>query len=198
MADTNRATVPTWLTILLAVALVLGLWALVAARGAAATAEANAERLARPDLDLAVVPGGPQRFAEAFEAAVEDQDDEAVDPATHRWLTVVVHNDGSADAEDVNVTLDLDLGDVEAPVYLADLSGFRDLDVGSDGPLVELGINEVDAGDAAWVFIGVPTDALPEQVAETWGDAFRDYLGRADVFAGDVDVAIDRWYGGML
>lgn len=57
MAETRQASVPTWLTILLAVALVLALWALVTARGAAGAAEANAEQLARPDLELSVVPG---------------------------------------------------------------------------------------------------------------------------------------------
>lgn len=197
MAETRQASVPTWLTILLAVALVLALWALVTARGAAGAAEANAEQLARPDLDLAVVPGGPQRFPDAFDAAVGDLDgDEAVDPTAHRWITVVLHNDGASDAEGVDVTLDL--GDVGTPTYLADLPGFRDLDVGEDGPLVALELGGIDAQESARVFVGLPADALPEPVAEEWSLAYREYLGRADVFVDGNDVAIDRWYGDLL
>lgn len=197
MAETRQAAVPTWLTILLAVALVIALWALVTARGAAGRAEANGEQLARPDLDLVVVPGGPERFPDAFDAAVDDLDeDEAVDPTAHHWITVVLHNDGASDAQGVDVTLDL--GDVGTPTYLADLSGFRDLDVGSDGPLVELGIDSIDAGDAAQVFVGIPSDALPEPVTDDWSRAYGDYVGRADVFVGGDDAAIDRWYGGSL
>lgn len=197
MADAKNAHVPTWLTILAVAALALGLWALVAARGAASTAEANAARLARPDLDVNVVPGGPQRFPDAFDAAVDDADDaEGVDPTTRRWVTVVVHNDGSAEAEDTAVTLDL--GAVDTPIYLADLPGFLDLDVGTDGPLVELDVGDIEAETSVRVFVGIPAAALPEAVAADWPAAYRDYIGRADVFADGVDVAVDRWFGGPL
>lgn len=166
MAETRQASVPTWLTILLVVALVLALWALVTARGAAGEAAANTEQLARPDLDLAVVPGGPQRFPDAFDAAVDDlDDDDVVDATTHRWITVVLHNDGASDAQGVDVTLDL---------------------------------GSIDAQESAQVFVGVAADALPEPVAEEWSTAYRSYLGRADVFVDGNDVAIDRWYGGLL
>ena len=78
---------------------------------------------------------------------------------------------------------------------LSALPGFRDLDIGVDGPLVQLGVGAIDATETAHVFVGIPADALPEAAADDWSQAYRDYLGRADVFVDGNDVAADSWYG---
>lgn len=172
----TASTVPTWVKAAVAVLLVLSLWALFTARSATSTANANQQRLQVPEMRLTLVPGAPERFAEAFEDALDAAGGDELDVDALNWVTVVVDNVGGGDAEDVIAEgRVLGADSVEA---MAQTSSFQDFEVAVEEGALQMTLNDVDAGEAARVFLGFPDDALPEQVVANW--------------AGDHERAIDR------
>lgn len=163
---TTQTEMPAWAKIALILALILALWGLFTARSAASTAQENLATRMVPELELNLVPGGPERFASRFESAMEDADDAEFDVGAHTWLTVIVENRGDGDADDA--ALEADVLAPEAAVAVGEMASFEDLEMERQEDLLELTLGDVDAGETATVFLGFETDALPEALAEAW------------------------------
>lgn len=185
----DKSTSP-WLFIVGAVLVIVLAWAFFAARGAGSQATANESLLLVADLEATLVPGGPDRFDERFSAALEDAEtpDLAVDDLL--WATLIVGNDGLAEAEDVTATAAF-RPDVD-PVVLADLASFGSLDAeaGEDGLVLDLA--DVDAGENALVFLGFDPSSLPDTITDGWAGAYAQTIDLIVVSADDVT---DLFYG---
>lgn len=164
-ATTQTAT-PTWLKIAVFLALILALWGLFTARSAASTAQENQAMRTVPEMELTLVPGGPERFADSFESAMEDAGDAEFEVGARAWLTVIVENRGDGDASDT--ALEADVLAPQAAVAVGEMASFEDLEMERQEDLLELTLGDVDAGETATVFLGFETDALPDALAEAW------------------------------
>lgn len=194
---TQRSGNNAWIIVLFVIAAIFIIWALSSARRANAGVEANEELLEVPNLDVVYTVGGPQRFAEPFQSAIDDLDEEdaaaLATPEDLLWTALIVDNDGNADADDVQVTVPLANG--AQPTVLADLSGFGDIGVETTDAGVDLDIGDVDAGDTTYVFLGFDPAALPEAVAESWAGSYRSTVG---TITADTDGEQSHYYGTAL
>lgn len=181
-AQPPAPAMPRWATIGLALALVLAVWALMSARSANATATENEAARTVADLDLTLVPGGPERFSSSFEAAVEDGDADDLDADARDWLTIIVRNTGDAEAQDV--ALDADVLAPDGTRSIGEMATFEDLEASVTDGLLQLELGDVGADERATVFVGFAADALPGDVAEAWfaehARAVRAITARAD------------------
>src|SRR5690606_26985070 len=83
-------------------AIAIVIWLFNIATQARSLAQSNAETVNVPIFQVAMVPGGPQRFNDEFEKALEARAEQggeeaenlALEPADYLWMTLVVRNIG--------------------------------------------------------------------------------------------------------
>lgn len=94
-------------------AIAIVIWLFNIATQARSLAQSNAETVNVPIFQVAMVPGGPQRFNDEFEKALEARAEQggeeaenlALEPADYLWMTLVVRNIGVESARDLEVEL---------------------------------------------------------------------------------------------
>jgi hypothetical protein len=184
---------PTWALWVFGIALaILFIWLWNTANSAKATAERNAALLARPELEVAYLVGGPTRFEERFDEAVEDAELESFDSADYLWSTALVSNDG---IDEIDASLAAELQPELEPTILVSLPGFGDHEVSREGEATVIDLNELDEGESALVFFGFDRENLPEGYATDWAGNFQGTLDRLTAESGDVDETL---YGRSL
>lgn len=176
---------PTWVLWLFGIALiVLFIWLWNTANSAKATAEANAALLARPQVELHYLAGGPSRFGEQFEEAVDDAELEGFSSEEFVWSTVLVTNEGLVEMDDVLLRLSLVEG--VQPTVLAALPSFGSgVDAEETEAGLEVDLRDIGEGEVARVFLGFRPQQLPERVAANWAGSYQAILGSLAVEAGD-------------
>lgn len=181
---------PTWVFWLFGIALIiLFIWLWNTANSAKATAEANAALLAQPEAEIHYLVGGPARFSEEFQEAVEDAELEAFSSDEFLWATALVSNEGAGELDDVNLTLNLAEG--LEPTVLAALPSFGSgVDVEQTEAGLEVDLRDIDDGEMARVFVGFDPAALPEQVAANWAQSYQITIGSASVETGDLEETL--------
>ena len=184
-ARSDAQTSPTWVFWLLGIALIiLFIWLWNTANSAKSTAEANAALLAQPQADLDFLVGGPGRFAEAFESAVEEAELEGFASDELLWTTTLVSNEGLGELDDVTLTLNLAEG--LQPTVIADLPSFGSgVDVEETEAGLEVDLRDIDDGETATVFLGFDPAALPQEVADDWAGSYETSLGSLTIESGD-------------
>lgn len=183
----TQATAPTWIKLAIAVLFVLSVWALFAARSAGATAERSDQLLSVPELELTLLRGGPNRFADAFAEALEEADATDLDVDEHVWITVLLRNEGAADADDVS--LQARIASPDEVVSLARVPGFQGLDSEFEEGVLSLEVGDIDTEEAATVFLGFDPEALPEELGGDWAG---QYARSVDVISAHVDGSDER------
>ena len=184
-ARNDTQSSPTWVLWLFGIALIIlfiGLWN--TANSAKSTAEANAALLAQPEAELTFLVGGPARFAESFQEAVDDAEREAFTSNDYLWTTALVSNEGIAELDNVDLTLNLAEG--LRPTVLADLPSFGSgLDVEESEAGLTVDLRDIDDGEMAHVFIGFDPATLPDGVAENWASAYQTTIGSITIETDD-------------
>ena len=183
---------PTWVLWLFGIALiVLFIWLWNTANSAKATAEANAALLAQPQVDLHYLVGGPTRFGEQFEEAVEDAELDEFSSEEFLWSTVLVANEGQGELD--GALLRLNLVEGAQPTVLAALPSFGSgIDTEETEAGLEIDLREIGDGEVARVFLGFSPEALPDSAAANWASSYQSLLSSLVVEAGDFS---ETFYG---
>lgn len=192
----TETTAPTWIKVAIVILLVLSLWALFAARSAGSTAAANEARARVADVGLTLVAGGPERFAEAFEEAVGDADADDLDAGAYVWTSLLVRNEGAADAQEV--TVEADVLSADSAQVLGQMAGFQDLEVEIADGTLELSLGDVDTGETATVFLGFEPGALPEGLEAAWAADHALVVDTVSAFVDGADDPTATLYGAAL
>lgn len=146
---------------LIVIPIVVAIWLFNIASNARATAQTNAEAVQVPRFELALVPGGPERFAETFQEAVDELgEEEELDATQYLWSTYVVRNIGERDAADltfdVTAAIPIDRLLIAPPGFGNDAS--IEHEEGSNQATVDL--EELDEGDQVLLFVGMSPQNL--------------------------------------
>ena len=184
-ARNDTQSSPTWVLWLFGIALIiLFIWLWNTANSAKSTAEANAALLAQPAAELTFLVGGPARFAEAFEEAVDDAELDAFSSEDYLWTTTLVSNEGVGELDNVDLTLNL-AEDLQ-PIVLADLPSFGSgLDIEETEAGMSVDLRDIDDGEMAHVFVGFDPAALPSGVAENWAQTYQTSMGSITIETDD-------------
>ncbi|HEX7003840.1 MAG TPA: hypothetical protein VF168_06610 [Trueperaceae bacterium] len=181
---------PTWVLWLFGIALIiLFIWLWNTANSAKSLAEANAALLAQPTAEVSFLVGGPTRFSDSFQEAVEDAEIDGFSSDDYLWATTVVRNEGQVELDDVELTFNMAEG--LEPTVIADLPSFGsgvDLEETEAGLQVDL--RDIDDGELARVFVGFEAADLPEQVAAAWARNYRMTLGSLTVETDDFSETV--------
>ena len=189
-ARNDTQSSPTWVLWLFGIALIiLFIWLWNTANSAQSTAEANAALLAEPEAELTFLVGGPTRFAEAFEEAVDDAELDTFSSEDFLWTTALVSNEGVGELDNVDLTLNLAEG--LQPVVLADLPSFGSgLDIEENEAGLSVDLRDIDDGEMARVFVGFDPAALPSDVAENWAQTYQTSMGSITVETDDLSETV--------
>ncbi|MEC9490306.1 MAG: hypothetical protein UMU04_05105 [Halanaerobiales bacterium] len=178
-----------YLKIGLAIAFVI--WVIFSINSLQGTAQENKNLISRPEFEMTFLPGGTERFADAY-ADVENIDTEAkVEESNYLWSTVLIANRGKEDAQEVNVNLETAAVMDRILVSPSGWSNEITIETPDEKMSSEITINELDIDDTARIFIGFSKDKMDVN-ALNWADNYDNYLKKINVEAGNVE---DIFYG---
>lgn len=191
-SNTQTRSTPWWVVVLGIGALILLVWMFFAARNARDLAASNEERLLVGALAVDYVPGGPERFAERFSDAIGEVEQE-IQPDELLWTTLIVANRGLTEAQSLEGTVALAEG--LDPVLAADLAGFENLDVTSEGQALELSLGDVGVDDTSLVFMGFNPANVRDVVSENWASFYGQTVDTITISSAQSQ---DIYYGDYL
>jgi hypothetical protein len=184
-----------WTFVKWVVAILILVWLYNIATGARSVAEGNADALSQPVFDMTFVPGGPNRFADAFSEAQEASED-TIEPSTMLWATLITQNESTADGQEINLEAQFIQG--VTPTVLASLPGYGNeltvMEADAD-PALELGMESLNAGDESFVFFGFNPQELPQGLRDDWASGYQQVLDAIMLESGEVEKTL---YGRAL
>jgi hypothetical protein len=170
------------------------IWLFGIATEARGLAQTNAGLLRVPIYQLTLIPGGPVRFADEFEDALEawaertgsdNAETPALDPTEYLWATFVVRNVGELEARDLSIRLA-----AAAPVQhvMFTAPGWsNDVSIEHEAATNEATIDfeELNVGDEAMLFMAMTPQAFEkpydEQTHRGWARDFELYFEEFEV-----------------
>jgi hypothetical protein len=185
-AGSETSGVPSWALWLIGITFaILFIWLWNTANSAKSLARENASLLARPELEMSYLVGGPKRFQEQFTEALEDAELEGFESANCLWSTAMVSNEGIYEVDDVRLTADFHTG--QMPTILAFLPSFgRNLDTEESEGGLQVSLRDIDDDEVALVFFGFDPAALPEALSSDWTGRYQTVVSDITVEADDI------------
>jgi hypothetical protein len=197
MSTYNTETKQSWWDsakrILLYIALIaVAIWFFNIATQARSLAQSNAELVNVPIYQLTVVPGGPVRFEDAFNDALELWAEQTgnnavempeLEAADYLWMTLVVRNIGDSDANDLEIEMN-----TTAPIRQLFLAapGWRnesEIVFEQDALTASASLESLGKDDEALLFIAMNPRALEmpytEESHRLWARNFEVYFEEA-------------------
>lgn len=191
--------------VLLYVAVIaIAIWLFNIAMDARSLAQSNAETVNVPIFELAMVPGGPERFVDEFEDALEARAEQgaeeaevaAIEPADYLWMTLVVRNIGQENADELELVLDT-TAPIQQLLFAApgwDNVSEIEYEVGTR--TATIGFESLVRDDEAFIFIAMTPNAFEapytDQAHRMWARDFELYFERVHV---DSDLAEALLFG---
>lgn len=171
---------------------ILLIWLWNTAGGARTLAEQNARLINQPELEVQYLIGGPERFAEEFDEAVEDAELGDLDTGEMLWSTALVTNVGHQEAQDVALTTNL--RPELTPTVIASTPDFGSAPAAEqEEGTVEISVEDIGADEQAYVFFGFAPDALAA-ADDDWPAEFENVFSSMTVEADDSqDTVYGRW-----
>jgi hypothetical protein len=162
-----------------AVVIALFIWSFSVAQGARSTANENLERLQEPSFDMSLVPGGPERLADAYED-IDNADAEKVKAGEYRWSTLVLRNTSFGNVDNSELTLRTTAPLERVLVSAAGWNNEVSVKPGEAKNETVISLEELQARDSTFVFLGVSPSqvsqvAVSAQGAEasTWTNSYK-------------------------
>ncbi|RCW50592.1 MULTISPECIES: hypothetical protein [Halanaerobium] len=178
-----------YLKIGLAIAFVI--WVTISINGLQGTAQENSNLILRPEFETSFLPGGPERFSEAY-ADVENVDTEAkVEEGDYLWSTILIANRGKKDGQELNINIETAAEMDQILVSPTGYSNEVNIETEDNKMSTEISVEELDIDDAARIFIGFNKDKINVN-EQNWADSYEDYLKRISIESGNVE---DIFYG---
>lgn len=178
-----------YLKIVLAIAFVI--WVTISINGLQGTAQENSNLILRPEYETSFLPGGPERFSEAY-ADVENVDTEAkVEEGDYLWSTILIANRGKKDGQELNVNIETAAEMDQILVSPTGYSNEVNIETEDNKMSTEITLEELDIDDTARIFIGFSKDKINVN-EQNWTDSYEDYLKRISIESGNVE---DIFYG---
>jgi hypothetical protein len=178
-----------YLKIGLAVAFII--WLIFSINSLQSTAQKNSNLILRPEYETSFIPGGPERFSDAY-SEVENVDTEAnVKESNYLWSTILIANKGKKDAKDLNINIETAAAMDKILVNPSGWSNEINIETEDNKMSTEITINEVDIDDTARIFIGFSKDKINVS-AQNWADNYDNYLKRIKIESDNIE---DTFYG---
>jgi len=178
-----------YLKIGLAIAFVI--WVIISINGLQGTAQENSNLILRPDYETSFIPGGPERFSDAY-ADVENIDTEAkVEEGDYLWSTILIANRGKKDGQELNINIETAAAMDQILVSPTGYSNEVNIETEDNKMSTEITVEELEIDDTARIFIGFSKDKMNVN-EQNWADSYEDYLKRISIESGNVE---DIFYG---
>ena len=173
-----------YLKIGLAIAFVI--WVIISINGLQGTAQENSNLILRPEYETSFLPGGPERFSEAY-ADVENVDTEAkVEEGDYLWSTILIANRGKKDGQELNINIETAAAMDQILVSPTGYSNEINIKTEDNKMSTEITLEELDIDDTARIFIGFNKDKMNVN-EQNWADSYEDYLKRISIESGNVE-----------
>ncbi|MGP3778997.1 hypothetical protein ACTWKD_09185 [Halanaerobium saccharolyticum] len=178
-----------YLKIGLAIAFVI--WVTISINGLQGTAQENSNLILRPEFETSFLPGGPERFSEAY-SDVENVDTETkVEEGDYLWSTILIANRGKKDGQELNINIETAAEMDQILVSPTGYSNEVNIETEDNKMSTEISVEELDIDDTARIFIGFNKDKINVN-EQNWADSYEDYLKRISIESGNVE---DVFYG---
>ncbi|PTV93242.1 hypothetical protein C8C76_14617 [Halanaerobium saccharolyticum] len=178
-----------YLKIGLAIAFVI--WVIISINGLQGTAQENSNLILRPDYETSFIPGGSERFSDAY-ADVENIDTEAkVEEGDYLWSTILIANRGKKDGQELNINIETAAAMDQILVSPTGYSNEVNIETEDNKMSTEITVEELEIDDTARIFIGFSKDKMNVN-EQNWADSYEDYLKRISIESGNVE---DIFYG---
>lgn len=151
----------------IAVILALAIWGISAGTSARNTAEENQSVIQTPDFAAQLVLGGPERFADSFEDAINVDDPSTIDTDSYYWSTVVVKNTGEEPATDAEIRLNHVSSPSQVVVWTDGYGVEATVEATDDGTAHVVQLDSVGSGEEAHLMLGYTVEDMGEVVRAT-------------------------------
>lgn len=186
--------------IIFGLAVVIGLLAL--AGSANKKAKANIATLNVPEYKVWYLPGGPERFPDEFENAMEQKEDTKIKIENFVWSSILITNSGNEGGSDIAVDIDTaaPIGHIifTAPGYSNDTSVSIDKE---DNTKATVESQSLGTNETIRIFIAFNSDtvakALSEQSVDLWTERYKSLLEQITVDSTEVDTET-VYYGNAI
>lgn len=163
--------------IIVSLALAIGLLAL--AGSANSKAKKNMAAINVPDYKLWYLPGGPDRFSEEYNRAIEDlKEDQKIDKESFVWGSVVLENVGKKEGDEVSLEIDAAIPLDHVLISLSGYGNEASLTIDEeDNTKATIDLKSVSTYETIHVFVGfdpeLSQDVLEQQLANWNIDSFQ-------------------------
>ena len=172
-------------------ALAFLIWVIFSINSLQGTAQENSNLILRPEYETSYLPGGPERFSDAY-AEVENVDTEAkVEEGDYLWSTVLIANKGKKDAKEITINIETAAAMGKILVSPSGWSNEINIETEDNKMSTEITVSELDIDDTARIFIGYNKDKMDVN-AQNWADNYKNYLKKINIESGSVE---DTFYG---
>lgn len=186
-------------TILIVVAIAIGVSLLILAGTANDKAKKNMAKINVPEYEIQFVPGGPERFTEIYNEIEFEEDEKEPEIGSYIWSTVILKNTGYSEGEDVDVELNTSVPTdhtiVTSSAYYSDTEISTD-EEDKTNKLVE--VESMDTEDTLYIFLAFDpkiVDASSAEAVKKWKDNYKNFLEQIKVES-EEDSAI--YYGNAI
>ena len=156
--------------IVVAVVVLLFIWAFSTANKAKTLAEDNAESLNTPTYTMSMLLGGPERFADNFDN-IDNVEPDKVTIEDYVWATVKIKNIGHGDASNAEILIKRTIPVEQVLVSSTGYGNEVKVESGEEPNTTLITMNHITAQEPLYIFLGVKSNTLPE----TWNSWKEDY-----------------------
>lgn len=181
----------------IAIILALAIWGISAGISAGNVAEENQSAIQVPDFTASLVLGGPERFPESFEDALNVEQPEGMDTGTFLWSTLIVKNVGEASATTTEVTLNHTVAPSQVLVWTDGYGVEASVQPDDDGTAHVVQVENIGSAEELRVLLGYePQDVEDGAIAAVgaeWYDAYEFQIESVAVEAENTLIT-ERFY----
>lgn len=178
------------------VVIALFIWAFSVGQGAQSTADENSERLTTSAFQYSFVPGGPERFSEAYGDAINVDTEEQITEEDYLWSTVILENTSYGEARDLALEVQTSVPIGQTVVTAPGFQNEASVSESEDAPdTITVNMESLNQTDRAYLFLGVTPEAVPDNFSTAgagdraqWARDYELLLQRLVVDSNDTDV----------
>ncbi len=172
-------------------AVVFVIWVIFSINGLQGTVQENSNLILRPEFETSFLPGGPERFSEAYADVENANTEENINEDDYLWSTILITNKGKKDATELNINIETV---AEMDQILISPSGYGNevsVETEDNKLSTEINISELDIDDTAYLYVGFNKNKINDN-EQNWIDSYENYLQSVSIESGNIE---DTFYG---